>query len=47
MVRDLVAAIIPPDDLERAHQADGALFLVDHRLAGLALPPGGHVLRLA
>ena len=77
-VRDLVAAITPADDLERAHQADvlqwlsrtddiyrrrtpatppkhlvcytvladpgdGALFLVDHRRAGLALPPGGHV----
>jgi 8-oxo-dGTP diphosphatase len=77
-VRGLVAAIIPVDDLERAHRADvlqwlsstddiyrrrkpatppkhlvcytvladpedGALFLVDHRLAGLALPPGGHV----
>ena len=77
-VRDLVAAIAPTDDLERAHQADvlawlsstddiyrrrkpatpskhlvsytalldptdGAVFLVDHRLAGLTLPPGGHV----
>jgi 8-oxo-dGTP diphosphatase len=77
-VRDLVAALTPADDLERAHQADvlawlsgtddiyrrrkpatppkhlvaytvladpadGALFLVDHRLAGLVLPPGGHV----
>jgi 8-oxo-dGTP diphosphatase len=26
-----------------ADPGDGALFLVDHRLAGLALPPGGHV----
>jgi 8-oxo-dGTP diphosphatase len=77
-VRDLVAAIVPADERERADQddclhwlaatsdiyrrakpatpprhlvsyvvpvdpADGSLFLVDHRLAGLWLPPGGHV----
>ena len=83
-VRDLVTAIGPADELERAHRAhrahradvltwlsgtddiysrrrpatpprhlvsytalldptDGAVFLVDHRRAGLALPPGGHV----
>lgn len=75
---DLVASIVPADNLEQAHQADvlawlgrtsdvyrrgkpatpprhlvsyavladphdGSLFLVDHRLAGLWLPPGGHV----
>ena len=77
-VRDLVAAIEPADDRERADQddclawlastsdiyrrakpatparhlvsyalpvdvRDGRTFLVDHRLAGLWLPPGGHV----
>jgi 8-oxo-dGTP diphosphatase len=77
-VRELVASIVPADELERAHQADAlqwlettrdiyrrrkpatppkhlvsyavladpddaSVFLVDHRLAGLWLPPGGHV----
>jgi 8-oxo-dGTP diphosphatase len=77
-VAELVAAIEPFDDTERAHQADAlawldrttdiyrrvkpamppvhlvsyavladrrdwSLFLVDHILAGLWLPPGGHV----
>ncbi|HEY2549537.1 MAG TPA: NUDIX hydrolase [Streptosporangiaceae bacterium] len=75
---DLVAGIVPADELEQAHQAgvlawlestrdiyrrgkpatpprhlvsygvlidpdEQSLFLVDHRLAGLWLPPGGHV----
>jgi 8-oxo-dGTP diphosphatase len=77
-VAELVAAITPFDDTERAHQADTlawlaatpdvyrrvrpatpprhlvsyavladprdwSVFLVDHILAGLRLPPGGHV----
>jgi 8-oxo-dGTP diphosphatase len=77
-VRELVASIVPADELERAHQRDMvewlkatpdiyrrqkpatppmhlvsyavlidphdmAMFLVDHRRAGLSLPPGGHV----
>lgn len=77
-VRDLVAAIVPADDRERADQRDcqswlastpdiyrlvkpatpakhlvsyavliderdRSVFLVDHRLAGLWLPAGGHV----
>lgn len=77
-VADLVAAMVPADDRERADQddcrrwlaatsdiyrrakpatppkhlvsylvpvdpRDGSVFLVDHRLAGLWLPPGGHV----
>ena len=77
-VRDLLAGIVPADELEQAHQADvlrwldntrdiyrrskpatpprhlvsyavlldpqdASVFLVDHRLAGLWLPPGGHV----
>ncbi len=78
LVRDLVAAIVPADGMERAHQSDAlawldrtqdiyrrekpatppkhlvsyaalidprdlSLYLVDHKLAGLWLPPGGHV----
>jgi 8-oxo-dGTP pyrophosphatase MutT (NUDIX family) len=78
VVHDLVAAIVPSDELERAHQydalawlesthdiyrrakpatppkhlvsyavlldpRDSSVFLVDHILAGLVLPPGGHV----
>ena len=78
VVRDLVASIVPTDELERAHQADvlewlesthdiyrrqkpatlpkhlvsyavlldprdASVFLVEHRRAGLRLPPGGHV----
>jgi 8-oxo-dGTP diphosphatase len=77
-VRELVASIVPVDELERAHERDVvewlkatpdiyrrqkpatppkhlvsyaalidphdmAMFLVDHRRAGLCLPPGGHV----
>ena len=77
-VRELVASIVPADELERAHQSDVlewldstpdiyrrkkpatppkhlvsyavladphdlSVFLVDHRQAGLFLPPGGHV----
>jgi 8-oxo-dGTP diphosphatase len=77
-IAEVVAVIVPSDDLERAHQAqvlawlertediyrrekpdvpsphlvayavladpaDWRVFLVDHILAGLWLPPGGHV----
>jgi 8-oxo-dGTP diphosphatase len=35
--RHLVSYALPVDP------ADGSVFLVDHRLAGLWLPPGGHV----
>jgi 8-oxo-dGTP diphosphatase len=77
-VRELIAAIAPADEIERAHQLDAlawlertrdiyrrskpatppmhlvsyavlldprdlSMFLVDHVLAGLWLPPGGHV----
>lgn len=35
--RHLVSYAVPVD------AADGSVFLVDHRLAGLWLPPGGHV----
>jgi 8-oxo-dGTP pyrophosphatase MutT (NUDIX family) len=48
-VRDLVAEIVPAPPKHLVSYAvlidprDASVFLVDHILAGLALPPGGHV----